>query len=114
MSARNPMVKCHARNRAGDTCGHWAMHGQSVCYLHGGKSPQALASAQERFKAHVMPAISALGRLIEQDDLGAVKYVLDYVGFKAVDKVQSDSDVTIVVRRVDQPILDAPYADAHD
>jgi len=110
MNPRNPMVKCHAKNRAGGTCGHWAMHGQAVCFLHGGKSPQALASAQERMQAHVLPAISSLGRLIEKDDLGAVKYVLDYAGFKAAVQVESTGETTVRVIFEDMPITPPPHA----
>lgn len=28
-------------------CERWAMRGQAVCAMHGGKSPQALAKARE-------------------------------------------------------------------
>jgi hypothetical protein len=76
--------------------------------MHGGKTPVIKAKAEERMRELVHPAISALQRLIDHDDLGATKYVLDYAGFKASDKIETDAEVTIVVRRVDQPILDVP------
>ena len=91
MSTPHPMVKCHATNRDGATCGHWAMHGQAVCHIHGGKSPQALKKADERMRDLVYPAISSLSRLVDKADsdttkLSAIRYVLDWAGFKAVER----------------------------
>jgi hypothetical protein len=43
--------RCRATNRAGEPCGNWALTGQDVCRMHGGKSPQALAKAAERLSA---------------------------------------------------------------
>lgn len=42
------MPKCHAHRSNGDPCGRSAMSFQDVCATHGGKSPQALASAARR------------------------------------------------------------------
>ena len=81
------------------------MHGQRVCFLHGGKSPQALRKAEERMRDLVHPAISSLARLIAKDEFVAGRYVLDWAGFKATDKVQAESDVTIRILRDEQPIL---------
>jgi len=115
MSARNPMVKCHAKNRAGETCGHWAMHGQAVCYLHGGKSPQALTSAQDRMRDLVHPALSALERQINKDEFAATKYVLDWAGFRAETTAQSDNAVTVTVlfdhANQDQDVISLPAPD---
>ena len=42
-SARHPR-KCTARSsRTKQPCERWAMKGQAVCMMHGGKAPQALA-----------------------------------------------------------------------
>jgi len=62
------------------------MLGQSVCFIHGGKSPQALRKAEERMRDLVHPAISALEREINKDEFAAVKYVLDWAGFKPTDQ----------------------------
>jgi hypothetical protein len=78
--------------------------------MHGGKAPQALAAAEERMRALVHPALAALAELIEQRDLGAVRYALDYAGFKAAVQAQVDQQITIQVLREDQPIvLDNTY-----
>ena len=81
------------------------MHGQAVCYLHGGHSPQALKKAEERMRDLINPAISALERLIATDEFNAVRYVLDYAGFKPAVTVNSEQEVTIRVLREEQPII---------
>lgn len=101
--------------RSGEPCRNWAMHGQSVCAIHGGKSPQALAKAEERMRALVHPAISGLERLIASDDLGAMRYVLDYAGYKATEKIQSDGRTVIEVEYVGRAPLqpDVPRLNGH-
>ena len=77
--------------------------------MHGGKSPQALATAEERMRSLVHPAVSALAQLIADNDLAAAKYVLDYAGFKAPDKLQQDGRVTLEIELVKRPLeLDQP------
>ena len=66
------------------------MHGQTVCRMHGGKSPQALAKAEERLKALVHPALTGLAQLVANADsdsvrLSAIKDVLDRCGYRATD-----------------------------
>ena len=104
------MVKCHAKNRSGSPCGHWAMHGQRVCYLHGGRSPQAVRKAAERLRELVDPAISQLAALIDHADsdavrLSAVKDVLDRAGYRPTIQVQGEQEITIRILREDQPII---------
>lgn len=105
----NPTVdqRCHARNRAGKQCGHWPARGQRVCHMHGAKAPQNLAAAEERMRSLVHPAITALAQLIADNDLAAARYVLDYAGFKATEKVDQQVDQQITIRVVDetQPII---------
>jgi hypothetical protein len=83
--------------------------------MHGGSSPQALRKADERMPSLVHPAIDSLARLIAQDDFAAVKYTLDYAGFRATLKVQSESQSETIVTVVfdKQPIdyLSAPARD---
>jgi hypothetical protein len=82
------------------------MHGQSVCYLHGGKSPLALKKAEERMRALVAPAISSLERQINNDEFSAVKYVLDWAGFRIPEQnTTSDTPVTVTVS-FDRPFHD--------
>ena len=86
MTAAHPMAsKCQARNRRGGSCGEWAQPGQRVCHLHGGRSPQALAKAEDRMRDLVHPALSALERQINNDEFAATKYVLDWAGFRVTD-----------------------------
>jgi hypothetical protein len=101
---------CGRKTRAGGTCRQRAMLGQTVCFIHGGKSPQALRKAEERMRELVHPAISALERLINGNDFNATRYVLDYAGFRAAVQVNSESEVTIRIVREEQPLsLDTPY-----
>lgn len=73
--------------------------------MHGGRAAHVKAAAEERMRQLVHPAIAALQRLIDNDDLGAARYVLDYAGFKAAVQVQSEGEMTI--RWIDeaQPII---------
>jgi hypothetical protein len=70
--------------------------------MHGGKSPQALANAEERLKALVHPAISGLAELInsaESDSvrLSAIRDLLDRTGYKPSERVETTGDTTIRV-----------------
>lgn len=59
--------KCTAHNREGGPCGKDPMLGQSVCYFHGGNSPQAREKASERILDAVMRTQDLfLSRLIER------------------------------------------------
>ena len=78
------------------------MRGQRVCRMHGGSSPQALVSAEERLRALEHPAISSLARLIDHADTDAVKlaaarYLLEVLGHKAGVQVQAGQEITIRV-----------------
>jgi len=79
------------------------MRNQQVCRMHGGKSPQALANAEDRMRALVHPAVSALANLIADNDLAAARYVLDYAGFKSAEKLQSEGRQVIEIEYVDRP-----------
>lgn len=80
------------------------MHGQTVCRMHGGKAPQALAKADERMKALIHPAISSLAQQIQDGDFQATRYVLDWAGFKMAERVESTGSVKIEVELVDRPL----------
>jgi hypothetical protein len=99
-------LRCTAHNRQGGVCGHWATPGQRVCFLHGSKSPQAVANAEERLKALVHPAITGLQELINNADsdsvrLSAIRDLLDRTGYKPSEKIESTGDTTIRVEYAD-------------
>jgi len=54
-------------------------------------------------RALVHPAVTALANLIADNDLAAARYVLDYAGFKATEKVQSEGRQVIEIEYVDRP-----------
>lgn len=97
-------VKCGRKTRGGYPCKLWPLPGQRVCRMHGGKSPQALAKAEERMRALIHPAISSLARQIDADEFSAVRYVLDWAGYKAAERIEGDQQITIQVLREEQPI----------
>jgi len=87
------------------------MDGQNVCYIHGGKSPQALKKAEERMRDLVHPALSSLQRQIDKDEFAPVKYVLDWAGFREQTTGSDNTvNVTITFDRADTP-LSLPDAD---
>lgn len=95
------------------------MLGQTVCKMHGGKSPQALKSAQERIAAMVDPALAQLARLVEQADsdsvkLSAIKDVLDRAGYKPKDRVEHAGGTTIRVVYDDGSLTTAALGTAAD
>ena len=87
-SARHPR-KCTARSkRSKQLCKRWAMKAQTVCTMHGGKAPRALAKAHAamevadmRLRGLTKVAVDALERLLMANSeavvLGAAKDVLD-------------------------------------
>jgi len=74
-----------------------------VCVAHGGLAPQVIAKAEDRMKSLVHPAITALKDMVDERDFAAVRYVLDYAGFKATEKVQSEGRQVIEIEYVDRP-----------
>ena len=111
MPTPDPMVsmRCGKKTRAGGTCGRWAMRGQRVCHMHGGKSPQALAKADERLRSLELPAIEIIGWLMRHADSDAVRFatarwLLEVLGHKATDKVQTDGRTVLEVEYVERPL----------
>lgn len=60
-------VRCHATSRStGKPCGRYAISGGTVCYWHGGNTPQARAKATERIAA--AEALTVAQRLVADSD----------------------------------------------
>jgi hypothetical protein len=63
-----PHAQCTAHNRSGNPCGQKPQPGQRVCHLHGGRSPQAIAAADERLKQRELEhAVETFGLPVEID-----------------------------------------------
>lgn len=61
-----PHERCTAHNRAGHPCRSWPEPDQTVCRLHGGKAPQAIAKAEERRRvAEAGAQVMTLGLSLE-------------------------------------------------
>ena len=109
MQLVDPM-HCGRKTRSGAPCANWTMHGQSVCRMHGGASPQARLKGQERLAALEVPAISAVSQLIHHADsdavrLAAARWLLEVLGHKASVKVSGEHEITIRVIDEAQPIV---------
>jgi hypothetical protein len=61
MKATTPKRKCKAHKTNGDPCPNYAMHGQLICAVHGGRARQNKAKAAERIVAE--QARTVLARL---------------------------------------------------
>jgi hypothetical protein len=63
-----PHARCTAHTRAGNPCGQKPMAGQTVCRMHGGSAPQAIAAAEERrLERQALVAAEAFGLPREVD-----------------------------------------------
>lgn len=86
MAVANPSKpRCRAHNQQGARCSKSSIPGGTVCRWHGGRAPQVLASAEQRMKDLVHPAIDSLARQINKDEFPATRYVLDWAGFRPSD-----------------------------
>jgi len=88
---RPTFQRCKAHRKNGEQCKLPPIRGGSVCGSHGGRAPQVKATASERMRDLVHPALTSLARQINSDQFAAVKYVLDWAGFR------SDTSVTVTV-----------------
>jgi hypothetical protein len=65
--------------------------------VHGGGAPQVKAKAEDRMRELVHPAVDSLTRQIHKDEFAAVKYVLDWAGFRSETIAQTDTSLTVTV-----------------
>ena len=105
--ARHPR-KCTAHStRTKELCNRWAMKGQGVCAMHGGKAPAALARAQAaieradmKIRGLAIPAVDAIERLLQAESeaviLAAAKDILDRGGLKAAHRIEVDTEITVI------------------
>lgn len=61
--------QCTAPNRAGGRCLRSATFGMNVCYMHGGRAPQTLASQSRRFKEAAGDAMNYLVAMMNDDTI---------------------------------------------
>lgn len=99
--------RCKARNRAGQRCGAWAIHGSTVCRVHGGSAPQVKRKAALRLIELIDPAIATLGRVMvdpnakDADKLRAAENVLDRGGLPRTQEVSSpDTAREVLIERL--------------
>ena len=101
LTAPDPMraQRCSAHSKqTGNPCKQPAIKGGTVCRYHGGAAPQVIAKAEERLKALIHPALTALDELIAQKEfpsvrIAAVKDVLDRNG--ALGKARESQDLRV-------------------
>ena len=106
-NARHPR-KCTAHStRTKELCERWAMKGQTVCMMHGGKTPQALARAEQMVEAAELklrglagPAVATLEHLVtnassEAVRLAAARDLVDRSVGKATEKIQVAAQIVV-------------------
>jgi len=86
--------------------------------MHGAYAPQNLRKAEERMRELVHPSLNRLAELVDHADqdsvsLNAVKYVLDWAGFRTETVATTDTSVTVTVSfdRAEDSSLSLPAAD---
>ena len=102
--------KCTAHStRTKELCNRWAMRGQTVCMMHGGKAPAALAKAERmvelaelKLRGLAGPAVATLEDLVtnatsEAVRLGAANLLVERAVGKATERIQVAA--AIVVKR---------------
>lgn len=117
--AQNRLL-CGARRRDGDLCQSPAMHGQSVCRMHGGASPQARSKARLRLAELVNPAIATLAREMANADKSmdrqrAANSILDRAGWGRVSTVETaDAREVLLARLAEMRDEAATAAEDHE
>lgn len=95
MEPTDPMeARCTATNRQGQRCKKPPILGGTVCRMHGGAAPQVQDAAWARLQRLENPAITRLGKLIDQEEFPTVAFaaskdVLDRLRGKATERVEA-------------------------
>lgn len=98
--------RCHAKSKQSQQqCKRPAILGGFVCHIHGGGTPIALITAEQRIRDLVDPSLNRIAKAIDDDDnpqlaLAAARDILDRAGYKATEKVQQDGRVTLEIELV--------------
>ena len=100
--------KCTAHStRTKELCNRWAMRGQTVCMMHGGKAPQAMAKAEAalglaeaRLRGLAGPAVATLEELVtsassEAVRLAAARDLVDRAVGRATERVAVQAAITV-------------------
>ena len=101
--------KCKARSsRTKKPCERWAMKGQTVCMTHGGKTPQALARAEQmvelaelKLRGLAVLGAETLEDLVANADseavrLAAARDLVDRSVGKATERIQLAASIQVV------------------
>ena len=98
-------MQCHAHKRNGAQCGAQAMHGTTVCKMHGGLAPQVREAARLRLLSMVDPALGTLARAVQKrkgipgpTEIAAAREILSRAGIGEQPAEQTTSaGVTVVL-----------------
>lgn len=86
--------RCTAKSKQSDRrCRRYRCVGQTVCYIHGGASPQAKAAADKKLALAADLAIEILAEEMEEgqssrDRIRAAIAILDRAGFGALRRIE--------------------------
>jgi HEAT repeat protein len=102
--------RCRAHRSNGEACSAYAIHGGTVCVVHGGAAPQVKRSAQERLAEMVDPLLTELFRIARSGEndsvrLAAIKDALDRAGYKPREKVDVNVQTVKVLTAEDLALL---------
>lgn len=97
---------CKAKSqRTGQLCGAFAVTGMTVCYVHGGATPQARSKAKLRLAELVDPAIATLAREMVNADSSADRQraansILDRAGWGRVTTIEAGDARELLIQRL--------------
>lgn len=98
--------RCHARSRSGEQCGQAAMHGATVCKMHGGLTPAVQRKAKLRLLELVDPAIATLARELTNskarpiERVRAAEAILDRAGYGKQMEVTGEEAREMLLQRM--------------
>src|SRR3990172_7580485 len=98
--------RCTALSKQKKQCKAKSMPGQWVCRYHGGRSPQAMQSAEERLKALQDDSIKALSYALQDGNptlaVKTAQIVLDRTGLGPTQKTEISEGVPLRLERLKQ------------